>query len=352
MPSPGSRNQRTPQAFTLIELLVVISIIALLIGILLPALGAARGAARATVCLTNLKSASLGLHTYAADFKSFMPGANTSGAHMVGSGLSNAQKVARASRSGSQPLQADDWVSPLLGAELGLPSDPRERMLAIFNSNYRCAANEAKYVARFSGGSGGGDLYGLPYEALTVSSYMMGIGWQLRKDGVPRRDAIDGDPNLTALTQFAGPSQFNFTLDSIRDQGGKTIFSEGVRFLQNVGAADEGFTYQGAGWSTQGTNWSHAGWFFNGPGGNPYKWGANGTSSTNAVAVEDLHPASIAGAFRHPGKSINQGQADGSAATLQVAEAVDINRHVPGGTVLGDSQNTPDPNDINGQTIY
>ena len=74
MPSPGSRNQRTPQAFTLIELLVVISIIALLIGILLPALGAARGAARATVCLTNLKSASLGLHTYAADFKSFMPG--------------------------------------------------------------------------------------------------------------------------------------------------------------------------------------------------------------------------------------------------------------------------------------
>ena len=268
---------------------------------------------------------------------------------MVGSGLSNAQKVARASRSGSQPLQRTTGCRRCWEPSWACPATPASGCSRSSTPTTAAHANEAKYVARFSGGSGGGDLYGLPYEA--HDGQQLHDGHRLatwRKDGVPRRDAIDGDPNLTVLTQFAGPSQFNFTLDSIRDQGGKTIFSEGVRFLQNVGAADEGFTYQGADWSTQGTNWSHAGWFFNGPDGNPYQWGANGTSSTNAVAVETCTPPPSR-CLPPSRQSINQGQPNGSAATLQMAEAVDINRHVPGRTVLDDSRNTPTPTTSTGR---
>lgn len=61
------------KAFTLIELLVVISIVALLISILLPALASARGSARNSQCLSNIKSQSIAVQMYAADFSEFVP---------------------------------------------------------------------------------------------------------------------------------------------------------------------------------------------------------------------------------------------------------------------------------------
>ncbi|MEM6507745.1 MAG: DUF1559 domain-containing protein, partial [Planctomycetota bacterium] len=60
-------------AFTLIELLVVILIIALLIGILLPALGSARGEARAIACSSNMKQIGVGVYSYQAENKDFLP---------------------------------------------------------------------------------------------------------------------------------------------------------------------------------------------------------------------------------------------------------------------------------------
>ena len=56
-----------PKAFTLIELLVVISIIALLLSILLPSMGAAKEHAKKIVCLSNLRSFGLAMHTYSMD---------------------------------------------------------------------------------------------------------------------------------------------------------------------------------------------------------------------------------------------------------------------------------------------
>ena len=68
-----------PAGFTLIELLVVISIIALLIGILLPVLSAARASARLIACKSNLKQQGIGLQTYTADYKGFLPYAKNFG---------------------------------------------------------------------------------------------------------------------------------------------------------------------------------------------------------------------------------------------------------------------------------
>ena len=65
--------RRKSRAFTLIELLVVISIVALLIGMLLPALKKAKENARITLCLSNLRQISNGLHIYANEYDGRFP---------------------------------------------------------------------------------------------------------------------------------------------------------------------------------------------------------------------------------------------------------------------------------------
>ena len=61
-----------PAAFTLIELLVVIAIIALLVSILVPSLQKARELARGAVCLSNLKTMSLGMALYSGENNGFI----------------------------------------------------------------------------------------------------------------------------------------------------------------------------------------------------------------------------------------------------------------------------------------
>ena len=334
------------RAFTLIELLVVISIIALLIGILLPALGAAREAGRSAVCLSNLRQAGIGMATYGSESKDYYPGANTSGAHMAfGEGLSNAQKVDRAGRSPSAPLQADDWVSPSLGLSLALPQDPADRMLEIFRREFSCPTNNINYSGLF----GGGDIYGLANTQLPISSYSMNLIWQLRSDGVFSQDPLDGD-NSPALNQIQGNHAPGFRFDTIINASNKVVVSEGVRFLVNPGSSLGEVTYNGSSFSTVGTNFSHAGWLFT-SGGNPYQWGTAGGANTNPSNIEDLSPGSRSTAFRHARDSINQLKFDGSAENATVAEAVDVNRHLPTGTELTGTSNTADPNDTDGQII-
>src|SRR5687767_10209410 len=55
--------------FTLIELLVVLGIIAMLVAILFPALLAARREANAVQCANNVRQLTLGLFSYAGEFK-------------------------------------------------------------------------------------------------------------------------------------------------------------------------------------------------------------------------------------------------------------------------------------------
>jgi len=59
--------------FTLIEVLVVVAIIALLVAVLIPSLVKAREQAKRAVCCSNFHQQAVGMSTYAADFKGFLP---------------------------------------------------------------------------------------------------------------------------------------------------------------------------------------------------------------------------------------------------------------------------------------
>ena len=362
-------TRHTARAFTLIELLVVISIIALLIGILLPALASAREAARAAACMAHQRGTGQALAAYTTEFNGYMPGQNTSGVRLMSAGDGgdfNTLQYARA--SGRHALQTDDWMSPLFGDILGLPAKPEDRMIQLFAFEMRCPSMELQYEF-YSSGSTMYRKQDLDQgDGLPVNSYSMSTTWQVRRDGRSGNDVSDGDGcggthpvygvpvravNLSQVDRY--PTRFNFRIDDVGNLSGKTFASEGVRYT-DVSAGNVTFT--GDNWtSSGGTNFSHLGWVYTGSGGNPYKWGNNGASSTNGKSAgdmrKDLHPLSRDVAFRHGSNdSMAMVQFDGSGGIVPVDEGADINRHLPSGTVMANRSNlTADPNDTNGQVI-
>ena len=65
--------RRSIRAFTLVELLVVVAIIALLVSILLPTLGKAKEQTRMVVCVSNIRSLSLGFVFYIQEYNEWYP---------------------------------------------------------------------------------------------------------------------------------------------------------------------------------------------------------------------------------------------------------------------------------------
>ncbi len=122
-------NRPIRTGFTLIELLVVISIIALLVGILLPSLSKARMAAKTIACASQLKGLGNGVAVYAADQDEWIPGLNTSGVRLRALGLRMSGEPDLL-RDSSVPVQAFDWISPILSEEIDLPNNRALRMKA------------------------------------------------------------------------------------------------------------------------------------------------------------------------------------------------------------------------------
>ena len=334
MPSPGSRNQRTPQAFTLIELLVVISIIALLIGILLPALGAARGAARASVCLSNLKQLGIGLHSYAAESDAYLPGPNTSGVAL--------QQTGYTFRNLSTEPTADfDWVSPAVGREFGLPNTRRERVQNIFENSFRCPENLVRYDNVFQGPP---DFS--PADKWLINSYSMLTPLVTYWGTTPTSNTSGRIPGFFR-SAFAVNTPPVGHLDKMKDHSSKAIVIEGARYY-NYGTNEYTFSGRLSETTAFGGNWGTAGPVMASNSasvnGDPYK-GAHPLASDNDKAV------SARLAYRHAGFTINSLFVDGHVETLDAERSIDVNLYMPSGAEVLNAASTPDPNDSNGQII-
>lgn len=217
------------RGFTLIELLVVVAVIALLVSILLPSLSKARELARQSVCLSHMRGAGEALHMYATEQDGWMPGPNTSGLHLT---VDYGSYSPNDSTSPSEPVQNMDWISPLLGDSLGLPSSRRDRLVRILNHKMNCPTNRIRYSFQYAP-SGTGDSFNIDPSEVTYSSYSAALGFHAVGDGAmtDQRNAIRLHSQVSGRRHL--PNSYVPRLERVGRAASKVFAMEGARYVNN-----------------------------------------------------------------------------------------------------------------------
>lgn len=129
--------KRCVRAFTTVEVLTVVAIVALLIGILTSMLNGARDAARSAVCGATQKQLAIAVFQWSTENAGRIPGVNTTGRRFLG------DPAAQLGMLGDQPPDTPttvfDWMSPVVGVQMGLSRNRAERTRQLFDE-LRCAA--------------------------------------------------------------------------------------------------------------------------------------------------------------------------------------------------------------------
>ncbi|GMU83467.1 MAG: hypothetical protein AMXMBFR47_33370 [Planctomycetota bacterium] len=234
------------RGFTLIELLVVVAIIALLISILLPSLQNAREAARTSVCGSLLRGMGTGMQTYVTENNGWIPGVNTSGATFRLAYTMDPSNLLGVLRSGSMPVQAFDWMSPILRYDTELGQNRAERFRTLIN-RYSCPSQlfetgVAFYPDNLAGVPDATDFRQILTEFHPLS-YLMPSRFQYW--GLSDTDAMSPyvfgvSPNGARVTALGLPATFETRIQNYRSKiekignaGRKLMATDGTRYLDD-----------------------------------------------------------------------------------------------------------------------
>lgn len=333
-------------AFTLIELLVVIAIIAILISILLPVLASARESGRTAQCLANERSLGQGLAAYTNTYDEWLPGPNTSGRRL--------HQGRPYEEGASTPLQDWDWISPIVGDLLKLPTERLSKYQEIMQSAMSCPANRETYATNFTERSG---LVPMDRErpgegphplimSYTVSPLFLleanyGLprnGWKDPSEGEfmrlwNRGGAVRPATGGGAQAQMMLPIGYKPRIHQLGNPSRKALAFEGGRyFVSSYNNGRGGLDYStatnttGLEGSPQGNFTSIGPYFVNiapsGMGG--LRRETNGKPSRFMSEVF----------LRHPGDAMNIGFFDGSAQTMNQDKIADPSIYAPRKSVI------------------
>lgn len=303
-----------PGGFTLIELLVVIAIVALLLGILLPGLRRAKQAAESVVCRAHMKSIGGGLNLYSTSWDQWIPGPSTSGAKVYYTGPQTGS---------TSPFQNVDWMSPMLGDELGLEAEPLSRLLDLLNEQLRCPSNRVKndYVYPSA-------IAGVNPQDVSYSSYSAVLGFHMYSSQEGNEYRFSGcrivtDQEIYSSVQIGRSYQPKIT--KVGTPSMKVFVVEGARYFdQQRGVSFNNLPYQ-----NDGGNFMLQGPVFR-RNGDPYI--LHRTSLTD-VSTWSLSETATRLAYRH-NKKINLVFFDGHVETQDMLGSLRMRYYFPRGTQI------------------
>ncbi len=222
------------RGITLIETAVVAGMVSALVGITAPVVVGVRAGARQAACLSQQRTLHIAMVQYSLSDQRRLPGVNRTGLRYMGS-VANVQAML-GDKSATTPVSSFDWISPILGEEMGFSKNRAARTAQIFDllacpeATHTC---DKLYARTFVSDLDDFDAI-QENEGYGQISYLSPAAFHLRGRGFSASQFMTYRWRGPAVI----PDRYVPRLDDVGNPSGKVFVADGTRYLTRSGILD------------------------------------------------------------------------------------------------------------------